>query len=491
MEMSQSSLPSTTRSVLRALVLVTLLEGALLVLAWPAMAAITLVGVDNNCTSGNCCVNMSPAATIGLSTPNNSSAGDVMVAWVAWNDPSITVTPPSGFSSVLRLAQANFAVETFASTATPGGTWTFEFSSSTEAIGGILTYRGVDLTQPVEEWSGQVGSGTSVTAPSLTTSVSGARLVGIFSTEMPGTFTPPGGMTELQDIGCSWTAAIATADETLLSSGATGSRTATSTAGGEYVAHLVALRPDGIPTETPTPTRTPSLTMTATPTPTHTDTPTATPTHTHTNTPTATPTQTNTPTATATATATFSDCPAAPLTGCETAGRSTLLVKDRSLNSGDTITWKWRRGPELARLDFGQPTVDPPSGTTYSLCVYDSSSGVDTLAMRATAIAGGVCAGRPCWAETGPGFRYRNPNRTPNGLQTVVLKSGAAGQSAVIVKGRGDNLELPGPINLSQYFSNDPRVTVQLLRSDGGKCWEARYLAPAIRNTGEQFRAKF
>ena len=50
------------------------------------------------------------------------------------------------------------------------------------------------------------------------------------------------------------------------------------------------------------------------------------------------------------------------------------------------------------------------------------------------------------------------------------------------MKGRGGNLRVPSlPLK--------PPVTVRLVRSDGGACWEATYGVPT-RNDATQFRAR-
>ena len=94
-----------------------------------------------------------------------------------------------------------------------------------------------------------------------------------------------------------------------------------------------------------------------------------------------------------------------------------------------------------------------------------------------------MCAGRPCWRETGSGFRYDDPELTPDGLRQVVLREGlAAGKAKIFVKGKGANLPMPS-LPLAQP------VLVQLHNSDG-LCWEATYSAPALKNQTDQFRDK-
>ena len=39
-------------------------------------------------------------------------------------------------------------------------------------------------------------------------------------------------------------------------------------------------------------------------------------------------------------------------------------------------------------------------------------------------------------------------------------------------------------------FTQDTDVTVQLLKSDGGVCWQSVFPAPAGKNSGGQFKDK-
>ncbi len=189
-------------------------------------------------------------------------------------------------------------------------------------------------------------------------------------------------------------------------------------------------------------------------------------------------------------------CPPAPTAGCLRPGRSLLVVRDRSVSGSDpdlrdALVWKWLRGPAISFADLG----DPAAGlTSYSLCVYDEAGGIPALVAAAGAQGGGICPNdRPCWKRLGTasapkGYRYLDRELTPDGLLRVQLNKGDTdGESKVLVIGRGANLPLPGPTGTA-YFAQDSAVTVQLIRSDGGLCWEARYVSPAHRNRTDLFR---
>jgi len=189
-------------------------------------------------------------------------------------------------------------------------------------------------------------------------------------------------------------------------------------------------------------------------------------------------------------------CPTAPTSGCMRPGRSTLVVRDRTVSRSDpdrrdALVWKWLRGPAISFAVLG----DPVNGlTSYSLCVYDELRGVPALVVALGARGGGTCAnGNPCWKRLGTssnpeGYRYLDKEFSAHGHLRVQLSKGdTGGLSKVILVGRGANLPIPGPLGDS-YFAQDGAVTVQLIRSDGGICWEARYARPPQRNEVELFR---
>jgi hypothetical protein len=200
---------------------------------------------------------------------------------------------------------------------------------------------------------------------------------------------------------------------------------------------------------TPTPTFTPPSTPTATPTPI----------------PTASVTGIPTPV-----------CGTTPDGGCRTPAisqRALLSLKDKTPDDKDALSWKWLKGSITTSADFG----DPITTDTYELCIYD---GTPSLITHATAPAGGLCNAsnpRRCWSANARGFKYKDKDLTPLGLQTIILKEGLeAGTAKILVKGKGVNLDMPASFPLVQP------VTVQL-KNSSGVCWEATYTAPALKNT--------
>jgi hypothetical protein len=252
--------------------------------------------------------------------------------------------------------------------------------------------------------------------------------------------------------------------------------------------HTVACNATSTPIITPTPTRTPTATSTLTPTATRSPTPT------RTSTRTATPSDTATPTATPTQAATPAPaCGPAPDVGCRkpTAPlKSQIVLKDRQPDAGDLLTWKWTKGAATTKPDFG----DPLTSTSYTLCLYDETSGMPALVLAARIPASGLCAGVPCWKEKSHGFDYLDRDATRDGVTKVVLREGLAGRAKIVLKAKGINVDMPGetpPGEAGLPLRQDAKVTVQLKNDhDGGICWEAEYMAPAIANDGAQFRDK-
>jgi hypothetical protein len=175
-------------------------------------------------------------------------------------------------------------------------------------------------------------------------------------------------------------------------------------------------------------------------------------------------------------------CANGPVAGCRKpirAQSSPLKVKNTSPDVSDRMTWKWTYGAATTNADFGAPLAT----TSYQLCVYD---GAGRTIARASAPAGGVCNGRPCWRETSSQLSYESRDRQPNGKPRssvrLKLRPGAAGKAKIQIQGRGVHLDL-APLPATQP------VTVQLKSSDG-TCWDAVYAVPAQKNDGLQFRDK-
>jgi hypothetical protein len=168
-----------------------------------------------------------------------------------------------------------------------------------------------------------------------------------------------------------------------------------------------------------------------------------------------------------------------PVVGCKVPtlpARSQLVLKDKTPDDGDQVLWKWTKGQATAFDDFGSPDI----GDDYHLCTYDATPSV---VFSATFPAGGTCAGTACWRIAGTsGFAYKDKDRTPDGMEKLLLKSGTAGAAKIQAKGKGINLRMPalGALQLP---------LIAQLRGPGGECWEATYSTPVVATT-TLFRAK-
>ncbi|MEO6030191.1 MAG: choice-of-anchor Q domain-containing protein, partial [Candidatus Binatia bacterium] len=143
------------------------------------------------------------------------------------------------------------------------------------------------------------------------------------------------------------------------------------------------------------------------------------------------------------------------------------------------LTWKWTEGEGTAREAFHDPTA----GGTFALCVFDEAGSAPRVAF-ATETRTGHCGKRACWRNTSAStFTYKDPDPAPNGLSTVVLKSGNDGKAKILVDAKGPALTLPTlPLALP--------LRVQLQAADGS-CWEARYVRETTtKNTPQQLSAK-
>jgi len=177
-------------------------------------------------------------------------------------------------------------------------------------------------------------------------------------------------------------------------------------------------------------------------------------------------------------------------TGCRRpvlSGKAKLLLKDRTAGAdkADLVLWRWSRGARTDAADFG----DPGATDQYAVCIYDATG--SSLLFVANAPAGGACGTKPCWKALGKppaskGFRYRDKERTPDGLLKVRLKPGADGKAKIILKGKGENLSV-SPQGLPALPLPLP-VTVQL-QAGNGECWGATY-STALVNGPTTFKAK-
>jgi cysteine-rich repeat protein len=169
-----------------------------------------------------------------------------------------------------------------------------------------------------------------------------------------------------------------------------------------------------------------------------------------------------------------SGCVARPRTDCRHPAPNGALLQ---LTGGaraqrHRAAFQWKKGAATTAADFGNPVA----AGDQTLCVFDSQNGADRLVLESTAPAG------KGWRRTGAkGFRYRSRSGAPDGLTSVVLKSGGAGKAEVLVGGMGASLGLPA-------LRLGAPVTAQL-EAAGGACFAGTFTSPQ-RNTATAFKAK-
>jgi cysteine-rich repeat protein len=169
-----------------------------------------------------------------------------------------------------------------------------------------------------------------------------------------------------------------------------------------------------------------------------------------------------------------------PATACLLPTKSLVDIVDKSPDTKDKLKWKWLKGEETLIADFG----NPETGTEYTLCVYDTSANVPSLA-ASLEVPSGVL-----WAPAGTkGFKYKDSSAVTDGVKQVQLKAGPIGKAKVALTAVGVNIPLPPPYSMSQLREQDPEVIVQLI-NDLGFCWSTSFPAPAGENAADRFKDK-
>jgi hypothetical protein len=172
-------------------------------------------------------------------------------------------------------------------------------------------------------------------------------------------------------------------------------------------------------------------------------------------------------------------CPPAPLSGCRTAGKSILLLKDKSPDSKDKLLWKWTNGQATSITDFGQPTAT----TDYALCLYAGGAPIADAVVESDVQRWRLLSGK--------GYSYIDVSVGQSGIQRILLKGNAtADRSKIFWKGKGTGLGdlAPGTLPLA---SGDFPVTVQMLNTASNACFESVFAeSDAKRNRADQLKLK-
>jgi hypothetical protein len=189
------------------------------------------------------------ATTLLIDKPSGVGEGDVMIAAIVIGGIPNT-TPPTGWQAV-RTDSKGKGLRQIAYVKVAGASepesYTWTFSSSHAAVGGILAFTGVDSGAPVDVSGGRANAkSSSITAPSVTTTVANAMVVGLFGIKGRGTIAPPAGMTEGYDVASVTGRPKVTSEGAYVvhaGTGATGDKVASASRSAVNIGQLVALRP--------------------------------------------------------------------------------------------------------------------------------------------------------------------------------------------------------------------------------------------------------
>ena len=130
-------------------------------------------------------------------------------------------------------------------------------------------------------------------------------------------------------------------------------------------------------------------------------------------------------------------CAPAPVPACDTAGKSKLLIKNKSSDDRDKLLWKFRKG--ATAVDQLLDLADPTTSSIYTLCLYDMSGFKTGLVIPPDAIN---------WSPVGSkGYKYLELSGAASGITKAIIKGGLAGKPKAIVKGKG--LALPDVLPLT------------------------------------------
>ncbi|RVU44431.1 DUF6701 domain-containing protein [Rubrivivax rivuli] len=191
-----------------------------------------------------------------LTRPGSVAAGDLMIAWVSQRTSDLPLdtqvrSVPAGWTVVLtRDNTSSFGTTVYykVAGASEASSYSWRFDRNGRGAGGLMVFRGVDSSTPLEAHSGQLNAASANHAtPSLTTTSANAMLVALFavpSGEIPiatpsGLSPAPGGQSGGGTDGIS----VGMAFGLQASAGSTGSKTSSGNVSLQSVGVLLALKP--------------------------------------------------------------------------------------------------------------------------------------------------------------------------------------------------------------------------------------------------------
>jgi hypothetical protein len=158
-----------------------------------------------------------------------------------------------------------------------------------------------------------------------------------------------------------------------------------------------------------------------------------------------------------------SSCASTPATGCGTAVRGKITVRENPNPARSKWSWKWKGGT-VDENDVGDPTDQ----TDVAVCVYDATG---------TLLGGQIFHGAAEWSAINRGFQYRDKALTRFGIQKIKIRTGTPSLGAYVqVKGKGVGIGNPTlPVTTP--------VTAQFVNLDNGKCWSSQFTTTRTNET--------
>jgi len=192
------------------------------------------------------------ATSLTLNKPTGVANGDLLILGISYANPTDTMTPPTGFTAIGNYNSGGTASSDVAeylywkNASSEPTSYGISFSGATVCEAFMWRVTGADPTSPIGAVSNASGTGTTVTASSVTTTATNALLafVGISNSTSSTTFSAPTGFTSREDPTTSaetWEIA----SKTLSSSGATGTASGTTNGTGtdKWLAIQMEIKP--------------------------------------------------------------------------------------------------------------------------------------------------------------------------------------------------------------------------------------------------------
>lgn len=207
----------------------------------PATAGATLAFVAASKASAT-------ATSLSITKPTGLASGEVELATVAGTG-TATSTAPSGWTAIQDDLSGSSTLRTTSYYHVAGSSeptsYSFSFSASRTAVGGISAYSGEDTAIPVDVSAAATGSSGNSVAASVTTTapsewvVVPAAFTGVLS------FVADATTAQRWSLGSSTTIDGDSADFTQSTAGATATKTNTATGDTGWAMHTIGLRPSG------------------------------------------------------------------------------------------------------------------------------------------------------------------------------------------------------------------------------------------------------